>query len=233
MAKDPAFLLYPQDFLIGCAEMTNEQIGQYFRILCYIHQKGRMTDKTISLLVGSISDIVRLKFGLDENGCLVNKRLEEEIQKRANFVKSRKDNGSMGGRPKKQKPSGKPKQNLPEDVNVNKDVNIIYPYNGEKFKIVWGMWKEYKKKEHGFSYKTTISEQGALDKLKKISNNSEQASIEIIKESISQGWEGFFKLKNENNGTKQTSGLSQEWRESLQEDLYKPEDLQHGDSNPL
>jgi|SRR5690606_1135846 uncharacterized protein YdaU (DUF1376 family) len=136
MAKDPAFLLYSQDFLIGCAEMTNEEIGQYFRILCYMHQKGRMPEKTIRLLVGSVSDTVRLKFKIDENGNWFNERLEEVIQERQKFVESRRINGSKGGRPKK---TNKPTVNHMEDENENEIVNDINVLKEEfeKFRKVY------------------------------------------------------------------------------------------------
>lgn len=125
--KDPAFLFYPQDFLVGAMTMTFEDKGKYITILCLMHQQGRLDEKTISFLVGSISDILRLKFLVDENGFWYNKRLEEEIEKRNRFIESRMNNGKLGGRPKKQetykKPKGKPNQNLIEDVNENEIIN--------------------------------------------------------------------------------------------------------------
>jgi uncharacterized protein YdaU (DUF1376 family) len=45
MAKDPAFLFYPSDFLTGTMFMNNEQIGIYIRLLCSQHQHGGVIDK--------------------------------------------------------------------------------------------------------------------------------------------------------------------------------------------
>ena len=68
------------------------------------------------------------KFDVDENGNYVQKRLQQEIDKRVNFVESRRNNGSLGGRPLKEdkplgypnaKPNGKPKQKLHEDEIEN------------------------------------------------------------------------------------------------------------------
>src|SRR5579859_5967206 len=135
MAKDPAFLFYSQDFLVGTMAMPFEERGKYITLLAYIHQHGHITEETIRLLVGSISDILRLKFKQDENGLYFNDRLEHETKKRSKFYESRILNGNKGGRPKK-KPNGKPnnnlnktdrllktepKQNLPENEDVNEN----------------------------------------------------------------------------------------------------------------
>lgn len=125
MAINPAFLLYSQDFLIGCAEFTHEEIGQYFRILCYMHQKGRMKGKTISLLVGSVLDNVRLKFDVDNEGNWYNEKLELVIEERRKFVESRKINGSLGGRPKIKKPIAPPNEIEDEIVIVNEISSLV------------------------------------------------------------------------------------------------------------
>lgn len=112
MAKDPAFLFYSQDFYTGVATLDWEERGKFISILCLMHQKGRMDEKTISFLVGSISVNLKSKFSIDEKGLWYNKRLEEETAKRNKFTESRRDNGSLGGRPKKEKPTAQPKQKL-------------------------------------------------------------------------------------------------------------------------
>lgn len=37
--KDPAFLFYSSDFLSGTMLMTDEEIGQYIKLICLQHQK--------------------------------------------------------------------------------------------------------------------------------------------------------------------------------------------------
>lgn len=146
MAKDPAFLFYSSDFLSGISDLTMEERGQYITLLCVQHQKGFLTEKTIRLLVGSVSVDVLDKFSIDKNGNYFNKRLKEEAEKRNKFTESRRNNGNLGGRPKKNKPKNNNHMvNHMEDVNenVNKDKNIIeiviYP-TFEDF------WEEYDKK---------------------------------------------------------------------------------------
>jgi len=112
MAKDPAFLFYSQDFIVGVQTMPFEDRGKYITILCQMHQQGRLDEETIRFIVGSISDKLRLKFKVDEKGLWYNERLETETARRNNFTESRRLNGKSGGRPKKSKPSAKPTKNL-------------------------------------------------------------------------------------------------------------------------
>ena len=82
MAKDPAFLFYSSDFLTGTAFFTNYQVGAYIRILCHMHQSGRLSEKQMMIICGGVDDDVFSKFKRDENGLFYNERLENEINKR-------------------------------------------------------------------------------------------------------------------------------------------------------
>lgn len=128
--KDPAFLFYPQDFLVGTMTMSFEDKGKYITLLSAMHQHGKMNEETIRFLVGSISDSLRLKFKQDENGLWFNERLFSEIEKRGKFIESRTNNGKLGGRPKKEetygKPKGKPTKNHSEDENENENVFEVF-----------------------------------------------------------------------------------------------------------
>jgi len=135
MAKDPAFLFYSQDFIVGVQTMPFEDRGKYITILCQMHQQGRMSEETIRFLVGSVSDTLRLKFKVDERGLWFNERLELETEKRNHFTETRRKNGNLGGRPKESKPIGYPKGkptnnqkgNLMGNENVieNEDEDVI------------------------------------------------------------------------------------------------------------
>jgi len=147
MGKDPAFLFYSQDFIVGVQTMNFEDRGKYITILAQMHQQGRLKEETIRFMVGSVSDTLRLKFGIDKDGFWYNKRLEDEMEKRKAFVQSRIENGRKGGRPKKEKPLGKAKTNLPEnEIKIkNKDkketeYEILDPYPFSDF------WDLYDKK---------------------------------------------------------------------------------------
>jgi len=160
MAKDPAFLFYSQDFLVGVMTMSFEDRGKYITILSLMHQQGRMSEETIRLLVGSISDTLRLKFSQDEKGLFFNERLESETEKRNKFTESRRINGLSGGRPKGKKPNAKPKKNLVvnhmdnhmgneneivnEDKKEKESIFLGSVWDNETMNSEWSRWIEYK-----------------------------------------------------------------------------------------
>jgi hypothetical protein len=219
MSKDPAILFYTGDFLNGCTCLTMEERGQYITILCLQHQLGHLSEKTIRLSLGSVSVDVLKKLQKDSDGNYFNDRMEQEMQKRAQFIETRKDNGKKGGRPKKAsakpngKPNGKPKQKLIEDINENRSL----------IDIEWLKWKEFKKAEFNFKYKSEVSEQSAKKELIELSGNNEDLAIKIIEQSIANGWKGFFKLRN--NGTERTNSKGGATPEQLQELIARTESI--------
>jgi 3-phosphoglycerate kinase len=76
---------------------------------------------------------------------------------------------------------------------------IINPFS-DIFLPIWAEWKEYRWEQHKFKYKGTRSEQAALMKINDVSEQNEAEAIEIIKESMANGWMGFFKRKTYLNG---------------------------------
>jgi hypothetical protein len=76
---------------------------------------------------------------------------------------------------------------------------IINPFS-ENFLETWMLWKQYKWEEFKFKYKGVLSEQAALINLNDLSAGNEQSATEIIKQSMANGWKGFFSLKNNING---------------------------------
>jgi hypothetical protein len=206
MAKDPAFLFYSQDFIVGTMLMSFEDRGKYITLLSLMHQKGRLNEVQITQVVDSISDDLRRKFKVDTKGQWYNERLEKETFKRNKYTESRRNNGKKGGRPLKNlKQSNNHMENHMENEIENeiKDKNEIeYPFESNEFIKLWELWKEYKKTEYNFTYKSKISEQGSLMKLSRMSNGDEKTALKIIKQSIENSWKGFFKLNNNNNGSK-------------------------------
>lgn len=91
-----------------------------------------------------------------------------------------------------------------KDKDKEKAREIIFPFDTDKFKGWWKEWKGYKHKEHDFKYKSKASEQAALKKLANMSQGDESKAIQLIEESMANGWKGFFELKN--NGTTKATG---------------------------
>lgn len=94
MAKDPAFLFYPGDWLGGTLGMTFEEKGAYFELLMLQFNRGHMTEHMIGQVVGQLWLNIKDKFDQDSDGLWYNQRLDEEKFKRKNFVSSRVNNKS-------------------------------------------------------------------------------------------------------------------------------------------
>lgn len=136
MAKDPAFLFYPADFLTGCADLTMEERGQYITLLCLQHQKGHLTTKMIQLCCGNAAADVLHKFSIDENGCYYNERLELEIAKRVQHSEKQRNRAIDGWKKRKDNQSHGIATALPlENENINVDVNTTNKSAEEIFKL--------------------------------------------------------------------------------------------------
>jgi len=93
------------------------------------------------------------------------------------------------------------------DANANKDINITTVINKteleKKIDEFYNFRKQLKKPI------IEASKQSFLQKLTKLSGGNETASIEILDQSIANGWQGIFELKINNNGnTKQTGSTA-------------------------
>jgi len=92
MAKDPAFLFYPNDWLGGTLGMTFEEKGAYIDLLMMQFNRGHMSGHMVGQVVGQLWVKIQDKFTQDEKGLWYNERLEIEQKKRQTFTASRKNN---------------------------------------------------------------------------------------------------------------------------------------------
>jgi hypothetical protein len=92
MAKDPAVLLYTQDFLVGTLSMTDEQRGKYIYLLCLQHQKGKLTLVDLKSKLTDEDIEVAERFPLQADGYYYNQRMYDEAIKRKNYTESRRNN---------------------------------------------------------------------------------------------------------------------------------------------
>ena len=125
MAKDPAFLFYPGDYVSGTMGMTFEEKGAYMDLLMLQFNRGHMNTHMIQHTVGHLWDQVKCKFIQDNEGLWYNVRLDVEKEKRKTFTESRRNN---------MKPKDKPSYEPPYEThmqphmdshmeNVNEDIN--------------------------------------------------------------------------------------------------------------
>lgn len=121
--KDPAFLFYTGDFLSGTMFFTDEQVGIYIRLLMAQHQHGRLSEKQVNIICKTHDKEVLEKFEIDHDGNYYNTRLEQEVNKRKAYSKSRSEN-----RTKKDKEPVKDMKNISKTYvkhmeNENRDIN--------------------------------------------------------------------------------------------------------------
>jgi hypothetical protein len=115
--KDPAVLLYTQDFIVGTITMTHEQRGKYIMLLCLQHQKGKLTLNDLRQYLNEEDFSVAEKFTLNADGFYYNNRMQMEIENRKVRTDTSRTNGALGGRPKTTiLPNDEPKDN-PQVIN--------------------------------------------------------------------------------------------------------------------
>ena len=97
-----------------------------------------------------------------------------------------------------------------------KKTEIVMPWPSDEFAQMWQEWKDYKKAEHRFTYKSPRTEQATLHKLQQDAKDNEQLAIFAITKSITSGWKGLFinsKLEGEFNST-HASTAGGDWTEA-------------------
>lgn len=126
MAKDPAFLFYPNDWNGGTMGMSLEEKGAYMELLMMQFNVGHMSEHMIGRVIGQLWVTIKHKFLQDEKGLWYNVRLEIEKEKRKTFVQSRFNNKNGNNQfAKNQKKDGHMSNHMEnEDENVNKNGNV-------------------------------------------------------------------------------------------------------------
>ncbi len=109
--------------------------------------------------------------------------VEPEVEKKRGFSEK---NSANDGKPKAQD-AGPPA--------------LVYPFVSDEFQQMWAQWKIYRALQDKFTYKSPQSEQAALSELANMAKGFEDAAIGIIRQSMANGWKGFFELKNNTDGT--------------------------------
>lgn len=95
MAKDPAFLFYPGDWLGGTMLITRHHKGCYMDLLMAQFNNGPLSLDQIKAVLGQDQaawTVLQEKFTVDNSGRFFNKKLAAEIEKRKAFTASRRNN---------------------------------------------------------------------------------------------------------------------------------------------
>jgi hypothetical protein len=169
-----------------------EGIAYDFRIECEI-VKSVINDFDLFVFDGDTFGSLSVQKRLDERDSKSIKARESASKRwtNANAMQSQCEGNAIKERKVKEI----------KEKKINKGKEIVFPFVSEVFKKYWQLWIDYKKEQFNFTYKSNISIQATLNELVKLSNGNEQLAIKIIEQSMSKGWQGFFQLKNELNGT--------------------------------
>jgi biotin operon repressor len=100
------------------------------------------------------------------------------------------------------------KREVIEDKSNRESASLVFPWSSESFEIAWNEWREYKRKQFKFKYKSVNSEQIALHKLHRDTNGDERNAIEAIVASIANGYRGIFPS---NQGKGKNVGRNLDW----------------------
>jgi uncharacterized protein YdaU (DUF1376 family) len=191
--KDPAFLTYYQDFIVGAMFLTDEQLGAYWRIL--LHQADKYPEhmtleeiKNICRTYETSWPVISRKFAHDDEGKFFNKRLEFEIKRRSEFCNSRRKN----------RLHKKHMKNICPPVvrhmeNENEDENTLNI--SEYLRGVWGDYLEMRRRIRKPA--TVRAQELVLERLEKLAPSNEQQKKAILEQSIENSWQGVFALKEE------------------------------------
>lgn len=71
-------------------------------------------------------------------------------------------------------------------------IEIVMPWESDEFADAWREWKEYKRVEKRFTFKSPKTEQTALHKLHQDAEGNEHLAVFAIATSIANGWSGIF-----------------------------------------
>lgn len=98
--------------------------------------------------------------------------------------------------------------NTIENTEENTETKgVVLPFDSDTFAKAWDVWKQDRKDRKIKTY-TARGEQAALHKLQNDSQQDEATAIQIIHQSIANGWQGLFPLKNTHNAKHKSRGPS-------------------------
>lgn len=188
MAKDPAFLFYPGDYLRDTQCLSPTSQVAYDRIMCEHMRNICITQQQLNFFTKRLSNEEKeeLQFCLSKvDGGFQIEWVAESIAKRREYSESRRNNRSG----KKKKISNTYVKHMEIENEIENTIE------NEELNKEWQNWKKYKKKIHKFEYASSESEARAIKQLLTLSSGNEKRASAIIRQSIDNNWKGFFPIK--------------------------------------
>ena len=141
---------------------------------------------------------------VDREGTRYDRRLSQSTKTKSLFnynevVKRRKRN-SQSTKTKSSNPAhtNTYTNTLTKSYTKSAHPAVVLPFESDDFVSAWNEWKEYKRTDHRFKYKSAQSEQRALMKLTN-EYTTEAECIDAIHRAIANGWKGLV-FKQPKNG---------------------------------
>lgn len=155
---------------------------------------------------GYISKLVNAGFLIRE-GDRYNRRLRKSAQTSAQIRADECVNPRKRTRKSTQTSAQNSAHNKTYNKTENKTLNksaqareVILPFQTEAFEAAWNEWKEYKRTDHRFKFKTPKSEQRSLITLQN-EHPEESDAIQALHTAIANGWKGFVFGKSKGGRT--------------------------------
>lgn len=224
---------YWADWHGGTFTFSRHLKGCYMDLLYAQFNSGRLSLEEIKTILGSdfgpAWPTLQKKFIKGPDGLFYNEKLEAVMIERAEYSAKQRErvnirwnkSGTYAGNttvlPKKEDED----ESVDEDKDVGRrkkkpKIEIVLPWDSDSFRTAWEGWKDYQRTQHKFSYKSPVTEQIALKRLSELSENTEAIALQIIQQSMANGWKGLFEIKTKSeNGNRKKTGLSDSYRRDL------------------
>lgn len=228
MAKLPAIQFYPGDWKkdIGVQSLSFHDRGVWFEILLLMHESEQrgililngqaMSEDALSRIIGldkqnlttTLTNL--LTYGVasrdDATGALMSRRMVRD----ENLRKVRQESGKLGGNPVlvKQIPTTGDKQ-IPTPSSSS-STSIPIPKNNKPHfvlpdwidKPAWDAYEEMRSKLR--KSMTNHARDLAVNKLLELRNKG-HSSVEVLNQSVMNGWTSLYEVKGGSNGTHQSN----------------------------
>lgn len=211
-AKAPAFQLYAGDFLTDVLDWTDEQVGAHIRLLCWswVNRRGipRDTQRLTRIAPGAVDawSVIGDKWAEGPDDTWVNERLESTRASNDAFRASQRErsllavaarsgakasNGQPNGQPIGT-PMGDPLEDEEEVLsNRRKErakVEIVWPlWAGPNTRAKWEAFKTYKAEQFKFKFKSTSTEQAAINLLGRFYKSGKEC-VDGLELAMAKGW---------------------------------------------
>jgi DNA polymerase sigma len=216
----PYFKFYPAEWLAGEIAIEDyEAQGKYLNLCCvYWSKQGQITVEQARKRVGEALDLfieigvvkidksnVKITFldeQLDERNKLCKQNSANVKKRYAKTSTSQENPTGVENRTTDKstvvynKEKRREEESRVEKIREDKiREEIVLPYQEEAFADAWREWKDYKKKEHRFTFKNPATEQRSLMQLSSectARGAGAELAIKSIHASIAKGWKGIY-----------------------------------------